>query len=76
MSYDTFEKAIIAVITIVTVLGLYYAWNILKMAQEQVYESTVLLNVLLFILVEGMLLNSVLLYTLLKRGEKRADKNR
>jgi len=68
--YDAFEKMIMAVIGIVTLLGFYYARTIYRMAQEMVYEPNVILGVLLFIILEVMLLNAVLLYSMLKGRSK------
>jgi len=69
--YDAFEKIIMAVIGIITLLGFYYAKTIYQMAQELIYEPTVILGVLLFIILEVMLLNAVLLYTMVKGGSKK-----
>lgn len=69
--YDTFEKLLTCVILIITVLGFYYANTIYRMAQEMVYEPSVIVGVLLFIMLEVMLLNAVLLYAMIK--EKRGD---
>lgn len=69
--YDAFEKIIMAVILIITVLGFYYANTIYMMAQELIYEPNVILGVLLFIILEVMLLNAVLLYTMIKGDKKK-----
>lgn len=69
--YDAFEKIIMTVIGIITLLGFYYARTIYMMAQELIYEPNVILGVLLFIILEVMLLNAVLLYTMIKGGNKK-----
>jgi hypothetical protein len=69
--YDTFEKLLTCVILIVTLLGFYYARTIYMMAQQVVYEPSVIMGVLLFIILEVMLLNAVLLYSLIKKGGKK-----
>ncbi len=64
--YDAFEKIITAVIVIVSTLGFYYASTIYRMAQEMIYEPSVIMGVLLFIILQVLLLNAVLLYSILK----------
>ena len=68
--YDIFEKIITVVIAIVTTLGFYYASTIYRMAQEMIYEPSIILGVLLFIILQVLLLNAVLLYSLLKGESK------
>jgi hypothetical protein len=64
--YDTFEKIMTVVIAIVSALGFYYASTIYHMAQEMIYEPSIIMGVLLFIILQVLLLNAVLLYSILK----------
>ena len=64
--YDFFEKIITSVIVLITMLGFYYAKTIYNLAQARIYEPTVVLGVLLFIILEVALLITVLIYTAVK----------
>jgi|GEM_PF-3507403 len=68
--YDFFEKVITIVIFLITILGFYYANTIYGMAQKRIYEPTVVIGVLLFIILEVVLLIAVLIYTALKERLK------
>ena len=68
-NYDAFEKLLATVMFLVTLLGVYYAATIYKMAGAQIYDASIPTNVLLFLLVETSILNGVLLYSMLKKRE-------
>lgn len=67
--YDSFEKLLATVMLLVTLLGVYYAATIYRMAGAQIYDASIPTNVLLFLLVETSILNGVLLYSMLKKRE-------
>ena len=68
-NYDSFEKLLATVMFLVTLLGIYYAATIYRMASAQIYDASIPTNVLLFLLVETSILNGVLLYSMLKKRE-------
>jgi hypothetical protein len=68
--YDLFEKIITAVIVATTMLGFYYARNIYLMAQNSVYDATILTNVLLVLILETLLLVAMLVYSIQKGGSE------
>ncbi|MBR9689797.1 MAG: hypothetical protein GOV01_02800 [Candidatus Altiarchaeota archaeon] len=68
--YDFFEKVITAVMLIITLLGFYYAKTIYLMTQALIYDPTIIVGVLLFIILEVVLLIAVLIYSALKEGSK------
>jgi len=68
-NYDPFEKLLATVMFLVTLLGIYYASTIYRMARAQIYDASIPTNVLLFLLVETSILNGVLLYSMLKKRE-------
>ena len=68
--YDIFEKCLAATMVLITILGIYYAKTIYKLAGAQIYDPSIPTNVLLFLLVQTSILNGVLLYSLLKKRKK------
>jgi hypothetical protein len=68
--YYLFEKIITAVIVATTMLGFYYARNIYLMAQNSVYDATILTNVLLVLILETLLLVAMLVYSIQKGGSE------
>ncbi|MBR9679559.1 MAG: hypothetical protein GOU99_00750 [Candidatus Altiarchaeota archaeon] len=69
--FDLFEKLILAIMTIVTLVGVKYAYNMFLMAQMSGEMDWIMFVGAIDILVFGaLILNSVLIYTLIKKVGK------
>ena len=69
--FDLFEKMILAIMAIVTLVGVKYAYNMFLMAQLSGEMDWIMFVGAIDILVFGaLILNSVLIYTLIKKVSK------